>query len=220
MSGFWCPGTPNLGVLHPAPPGSNSRPCPATQECGRASGIRCCRRGETAGLGAAGAPWQTDQPGSGSHLKPWRHSSAPSPIPRRTQQGLFRPERELLHVSHPVPSWILPRFPQRFPVRLPRQEVPGAASVDQYPVLVAVAGHLVRAVRTLVSDSGEWHSPPKATPFELHPCPPPLYKSPRGRTQAREERAGCFGSCQGGQGQEVRVAAAVGLGPGRKLLDD
>ena len=216
LRGFRCPGTPNLEEPHPAPPGSNSWPCPATQECGRASGIHCGRRGETAGRGAAGALRKADRPGSGSQLKPWPHSSARAPFPGG--RGGARSNLSENCYTPPTPSGVgsCHAFRSGFRSASRGRKCREPLLSRRIPVLVAVAGHLVRAARLLVSGRGEWHSPPRATAFELHPSPPPFVTRQRDPGRGGEGRGLWELSGWARRGRSSRRRAWAGMeAPGR-----
>ncbi|XP_029778733.1 uncharacterized protein LOC115278412 isoform X1 [Suricata suricatta] len=137
MGHFQRSGPPNPEVSRPAP--RNQIPSPAGAPRPRnAEGPR-----EPAAEGGGGGQASGLQPHAGGdaaadatdHTRRFKAQAAfvgRSVAPQPTQRASLGPEREPL-LRPPVPSWISPRLPVRFPVHLSRQEVPGAATVAPQP---------------------------------------------------------------------------------------
>lgn len=183
------PREPRPAPPHPTPRGQIPSPGrrPAAQECGRAAGTRRIRRGRRAGRGATAARRR----GCSSRCnRPQKTTKAQAVFfgrslpPRPTQRASLGPEREPL--SHPpVPSWISPRLPVRFPVHFSRQEVPGAATVapqlsDRRRRSSSRAGQT--GLWCLAAVSGP--RPGARHPSGLPPLPPPFQPRARRRDPA------------------------------------
>lgn len=137
VGGFRRPGTPKLGEIPPRPgqipgpagarrPRNAEGPRESAAKSGGEDGLRGYKRTEAV------------IPRTLARLKnPTKTPIVfinPIPAPLRTRRPLLQSERaRWSHTTPPSRSWIPPRLPVRFLVRLPRQEVPGAASVAPQP---------------------------------------------------------------------------------------
>uniref|UniRef100_M3Y115 Uncharacterized protein n=1 Tax=Mustela putorius furo TaxID=9669 RepID=M3Y115_MUSPF len=139
----------------PCPTRSNSwtGPAPRSRGMRKGRGNSPCRAGEEGGPRACSSTQRgdaaADPTGHRRQLKARLCSPALARL-RGPQSALLSVLSENTSRIPPVPSWIQPRLPVRFPVHLSRQEVPAAATVAPQP------SHRRRRTSSRAGQPGFW----------------------------------------------------------------